>query len=393
MIRTEMKIKQAKKALFVAAGICAAAFLTMMAAWAATVPHSQEAAGAAGREIVELQSNERQLYPRLEAVAIRSIDRLSDGVGASLALESDRTGFSHFLYSINGEPFRKTDGGRLVISFVDKHTPDIQRTTTIIKAASADGGTSEDHYININYYPREHYAKAAQTAPGYVILQKTDIPFAQSRIADWIVDQASAEDIAFATSKWGPKLEGLATPLEKARRLAMLLLDDLQPHRGTPSDKMKAPPFEQYRRAVSGEDHVWCGNLAAIFVRACTSLGIPARAIGMNRTVSEGKAYNLMTAEGHSTTEIFAADLNKWVWIDLTFMMTGMELPGRGPIHMADLLRALNDPDQIGGLTALVYDPAQKTETRVSVLGGASRDALLNYFKNDQTFRYVRKTN
>ena len=393
MIMTEMKIRRAKRALSLATGTCATAFMTMTAAMAAAAPHSQEAVAAAGREIVELQSNERQLYPRLEAVAIRAIDRLPDGVGASLALESDRIGFSHFLYSTNGEPFRKMDGGRLVISFVDKHTPEIQRTTTIIKAASADGRTSEDHYININYYPRERYAESGQTAPGYVILQKTDIPFIQSRVADWIVDQATAEDIAFATSKWGPRLEGLATPVEKAKRLARLLLDDLQPHRGTPSDKMKAPPFEQYRRAVSGEDHVWCGNLAAIFVRACTALGIPARAIGMNRTVSEGKAYNLMTAEGHSTTEIFAADLNKWVWIDLTFLMTGMELPGRGPIQMADLVRALNDPDQIGGLTALVYDPANKAETRVSVHDCAGRDALLNYFKNDQTFRYVRKKN
>ena len=256
---------------------------------------------------------------------------------------------------------------------------------------SADGSTSEERFININYYPREHYAQGGQTAPGYVILQKTDIPFAQSRVADWIVDQPTAEDIAFAKSKWGSKLEDAATPVDKARRLARLLLDDLLPHRGTPSDKMKAPPFEQYRRAVSGEDHVWCGNLADIFVRACNSLGIPARAIRMNRTVSEGKAYNLMTAEGHSTTEIFAADLNKWVWIDLTFLMTGMELAGRGPVHMADLVRAVNDPDQIGGLTALVYDPAKKIDSRVSVPDCASLDALLNYFKNDQTFRYVRK--
>jgi hypothetical protein len=60
---------------------------------------------------------------------------------------------------------------------------------------------------------------------------------------------------------------------------------------------------------------------------------------------------------------------------------------------MADLVRAVNDPDQIGGLTALVYDPATKSDTRVSVPECASRDALLNYFKNDQTFRYVKKKN
>ena len=46
---------------------------------------------------------------------------------------------------------------------------------------------------------------------------------------------------------------------------------------------------------------------------------------------------------------------------------------------------------QIGKLTALVYDPAKKSDSRVSVPACASLDALLTYFKNDQTFRYTRK--
>ena len=58
---------------------------------------------------------------------------------------------------------------------------------------------------------------------------------------------------------------------------------------------------------------------------------------------------------------------------------------------MVDLVRAVNDPDQIGKLTALVYDPAKKSDTRVSVPECASLDALLTYVKNDQTFRYTRK--
>lgn len=383
MIKAAMKTSRARTALFAAAGILAAAVT------AAALPRPREGGGAAGAENVVLQSNERELYPRLEDVAVRSIERLPDGVGAVLSLESDKSGFSHFEYSTNGEPFRKADGGRLVIAF--KRSPDIQRTETVIRTVGADGGVSKDRFININYYPREHYAKAGQTAPGFVILQKTDIPFAQSRVADWIADRPTADDVGFATVKWGAKVKAAAGPLEKARRLAMLLLDDLQPRRGVPSDKMEAPPFEQYRRAVSGGDHVWCGNLADIFVRACNALGVPARAIRMSRTVSEGSDYNLKSAEGHATTEIFDADLNKWVWLDLTFLMTGMEIAGRGPIHMAELVRALNDPDQIGGLTAVVYDPAKKTETRVSVLECAGRDALLNYFKNDQTYVYARK--
>ncbi|HOI45546.1 MAG TPA: hypothetical protein PLX50_08035, partial [Candidatus Aminicenantes bacterium] len=219
MIKAAMKTSRARTALFAAAGILAAAVT------AAALPRPREGGGAAGAENVVLQSNERELYPRLEDVAVRSIERLPDGVGAVLSLESDKSGFSHFEYSTNGEPFRKADGGRLVIAF--KRSPDIQRTETIIRAVGADGGVSKDRFININYYPREHYAKAGQTAPGFVILQKTDIPFAQSRVADWIADRPTADDVGFATVKWGAKVKAAAGPLEKARRLAMLLLDDL----------------------------------------------------------------------------------------------------------------------------------------------------------------------
>jgi hypothetical protein len=319
------------------------------------------------------------------------MERLPSGVGIRLELVSDMKGFSHFLYSTNGAPFQEAAGGRLVIAFADKHTADVQTTTTVLRSVSISGQVSRDYRIGINYYPKELYAKAGQTAPGYVIVQRTDIPIASRRVEDWITDRPSPADVAFAAATWGKTIAGAASPLEKARRLARVLMDELNGHRGTPSDKMKAPPFEQYRRLMSGEDRGWCSNLADIFVHASNSLGIPARTIKLMRIWSKGAAFDLLMAEGHSTTEIFAADLNEWVWIDLTFMMTGMELPGQGPIHMAELVRALNDPEKIGGLTALVYDPGAKTEKRVSVLASPSLGSLLNYFKPDQTYTYSRR--
>jgi hypothetical protein len=351
---------------------------------------AQEYAAILGAVPIQLQSNERQLYPRLEDVAIRAMERLPSGIGIRLDLISDMKEFSRFLYSTNGAPFREATGGRLIIGFADKHTPDVQTTTTIVRSVSVSGQVSKDYRIGVNYYPRELYAKAGQTAPGYVIVQKTDIPLALSRVEDWIIDQPAA-DVAFAAATWGKTIVGAATPLEKARRLARALMDELNSHRGTPSDKMNVAPFDQYRRAMSGKDRVWCSNLADIFVHACNSLGIPARTIKLIRCWSKGTAYDLLMAEGHTTTEIFAADLNKWIWIDLTFMMMGMELPGQGPIHMAELVRALNDPDRVGGLAALVYDPGTKTEKRISVLDSPSLGSLLNYFKPDQTYTYWRR--
>ena len=98
-----------------------------------------------------------------------------------------------------------------------------------------------------------------------------------------------------------------------------------------------------------------------------------------------------MLAEGHSTTEIFDEALNRWVWIDLTFSMLGMDLAGYGPVNMVELQRDLNDPVLAKGLRAIVYDPKTRSEKTVPALESDSRNALFNYFKRDQIFRYTRR--
>jgi hypothetical protein len=341
-------------------------------------------------EPVELHSNEPELYPRLEDAAIRSMERLPSGVGLRLEFVSDTRNFSHFLHSMNKGAFERMEGGILLLEFKDNHSPDIQYATTVIRSVSATGAVSRDYRIDVNYYPRELYAKAGQTAPGYVIVKKSDIPIVSSRVSDWIVNRPSDEEIAFAVATFGKRIEGGIGSLEKARRLARAIMDDLNVHRGVPSDKMRTAAFEQYRRAMAGSDFVWCGNLADIFVHACVCFGIPARTISMMRSWSRGEAYDVLMAEGHATTEIFEEVLNRWVWIDLTFLMTGMELEGYGPIHMAELHRCLNDPDKITQLTATEYDPAKRVEHRVKVTLSSHLNDLQNFFKKDQAFTYRR---
>jgi hypothetical protein len=375
--------------------ICVArvAFLPLLTFLALSRPaliSAQESAPPAGSEIVELRSNEPELYPNFEDVAIRSMERHPSGVGLRLGFVSDTKDFSHFLYSTNRGPFQEMENGSLLLTFEDKHSPEVQYMTTVIRSVSRSGIVSKDYHIDVNYYPRELYAKAGQTAPGYVIVKKTDIPIVSSRVSDWVGSRPTAEDLEFARATFGKRIDAGGTSLEKARGLARALLDDLHPHRGVPSDKMKASPFEQYRRAMSGKDFVWCGNLADIFVHSCACFDIPARMIKMIRYWSKGEAYDLLMAEGHATTEVFDEALNRWIWIDLTFLMTGMELSGYGPIHMAELHRCLNDPDKIKGLTAIEYDPVTKTEKRVSVPASTTLDSLLNFFKKDQTFTYRR---
>jgi len=342
-------------------------------------------------KIVELQSNEAELYPGREDVAIESLERTPQGVGLSLTFRSDLKDFRYFLYAVNEGSRQKSESGILTIMYEDNHRPESQRRVLRILAADSAGNLSREYELSIGYYPKELYEKSGQKAPGYVILQKSDIPFVSSRVEDWIVDRPDEKEKEFAHKTWGPFVETSASPLEKAQALARALLDELNPHRGIPSDLMKATPFEQYRRAIGGLDHVWCGNLAEIFVRAANALGIPARMIEMHRIWSQGEKFELRTAEGHSTTEIFDETLNRWVWLDLTFSLLGMTLEGYGLIDMAELYRSLNDPDKIRLLSGLEYDTASKTEKKVSVPASDKKNSLLNYFKKDQTFRYTRR--
>ncbi len=342
---------------------------------------------------VELQSNESELYPQREDVAIESLERTPTSVGVSLKFRSDLEDFGYFLYSINGTATQKSESGAVTITFEDNHKPESQKAALHIHALSATEKTSKDYEMIIGYFPKELYEKSGQTAPGYVIVQKSDIPFVSSRVEDWIVDRPDEKDKEFAQKTWGLVVQDLASPREKAQALARSLLESLNPHRGIPSDQMKTTPFEQYRRAVAGLDHVWCGNLAEIFVRAANALGVPARMIEMHRIWSLGKNFELRTAEGHATTEIFDDQLNRWVWIDLTFSLLGMELEGYGPIQMAELHRSLNDQEKIKMLYGIEYDTASKTEKRVNVPASDKKSSLLNFFKKDQTFRYTKRIN
>jgi hypothetical protein len=360
---------------------------TLLGVQTAATPKSARAE----TETIVFSCNEPELYPRREAVSLQSLERLSDGIGTRLILRSDMAGFSSFESATGDAPFRPADGNAVVVQFVDNHQPDTQKTTTRIRAKDSSGRYSREYKININFYPKELYAASGLTAPNYVIVQESDIGLAVGRVEDWIVDRATAEDVQFARQTWGKLLADVPSPAEKARRLARAILEALIPHQGIPSDKMKTNPFEQYRRAASGQDHVWCENLSNIFVRACAAFDIPARQIGLYRPSSEEEGYSLMMAEGHTTVEVFDEAINRWVWLDLDFSVLGMELAGYGPVNLAEFRRYLNDPVLVKGLRVVIYDPKTHSEKAVPVLESEARHSLFNYFKPDQTLLYYRK--
>jgi len=345
---------------------------------------------------LELKPTYLNFYPDEEELTIGSINGLADGIGISLTLEPHVKGISHYLYRYNNGAWRKSEDERIELRFPDIHVPKPQHLTLEIKGVLKDGTETKTYKVTVGYYPSELYRKRGLTFPSWIIIQKSDLFLSRGEVKDWILDRPTAEEKSFAAKTWGNVISEAKTDFEAAKRLAKKIIEDLEPHRGIPSDEMrKLSPFEQYKRVISGKDRVWCGNIAAIFSYASNALGIPCRKIGMNHPLSLNSklAYRALIAEGHTTTEIFSRHMNHWVWIDPTLRVLGAYIGNVGPLSMIQFYMFLNDPGLKNEVRLIEYDPHAKVEKLTSLSESRVTDALLNYFKKDQIFRFYKADN
>jgi hypothetical protein len=340
----------------------------------------------------ELETNYWTLYPRNEALYLRDIERLPDGIGAVLTLHSTQD-LDHYEYAIDDGAYQQSRGPRIIVGFDRQEEPGILRSGVRIRAVTKDGERSRDYHVGLKYVPDEHYAASGRSSSGSLIVGDTDLLWANSSVDDWAAGPPTEPDADFAREQWGQVVDQDRTDLENAVSLARVLVDSLEEHRGTPSDKMdELPPFEQYQRAVAGADQVWCGNIADIFINACSALGIRARSIQMGHPIGtpdqETNDYRMWLAEGHRTTEVFCRNLNRWVWIDLTFRIMNASLGDEAPANTAEFHRYMNEPALFESLRITLYDPRTQSDKSELVSESKKRRSLQNYFKRDQRFQY-----
>ncbi len=355
------------------------------------------AAAPARVDTLMLTSNYWELYPRRADIALRTFKQLTDVPGVLLVLRTDVKDFSHYLYTVRrdtlpAEATQVNRDGEIAVRFEDREEARAQRIYTDIQVVSASGEESKPYTVEIGYYPKELYAAGGQTSPSWLVVQNTDLLLAGSSVDDYVMLEPTDKDRVYAQKRWGALVKDLKTDYEKSQAIARDLIRILRPHAGVPSDQMlNASGYEQLARAEKGIDHVWCSNYADIFTQACVSLGIPVRSINMQYFWSSVGDTHFEIAEGHRTTEIFDAGLNRWVWIDLTFGIQGAFYEGQDPLNMAELVRALNDGSRINALKVVAFDHEKGVETTVPVLESSQKKALLNYFRQDQQYRYTRK--
>jgi len=358
---------------------------------------AEEKTSASRTDTLSLQSNYWELYPRRADISLRTFRQLKDAPGIVLSLRTDVKDFSHYLYAFKrdslpaGSPLESRDG-EIAVRFEKRNEPKPQRIVTEIRAVSGSGEKTRPCAVEIGYYPKELYAAGGQTSPSWLVVQNTDLVLSGSSVDDWVLEAPTAEDRAYAQGRWGGRVKGYGTDYEKAQAVAKDLIRILRPHAGVPSDSMlNASGFEQLARVEAGKDHVWCSNYADIFTQACNALGIPVREVNMQYFWSSEGENHFEIAEGHRTTELFDRDLNRWVWIDLTFGILGARVGDQDPVNMWELVQALNDGGRIRGLKVVEYDHEKDAERAVPALESGQKKTLLNYFRQDQQYRYVRR--
>ncbi|HEY2955746.1 MAG TPA: hypothetical protein VGK89_10910 [Candidatus Eisenbacteria bacterium] len=373
--------------------------LALACALVAAVP-----AGAAGAEPstpieteeVLLRTNRFYIYPHEADICLSTYRPMTDEPGVILSLRSDVEGFSHYRYSFRrdslppGRPL-ESRSGEIQVRF-DGHNPRPQHVVTTLRAVSRSGRESKPFSIELGFYPKEYYAAAGQRSRGWLVVHTSDILLCGSSVTDWIVERPSEEDRAYARKRWSAVVKPFRTNYEKAQAVARALVAALRPHEGIPSDKMRhVPAFEQLERAESGRDRVWCGNYADIFSTACNALSIPVRKIDMQYVWPAESKVDFEIAEAHRTTEVFDRELNRWVWMDLTFGVWGARMgENHEPLNTVELVNALNDDLRRERLRIVEYDHVSGGEKVVRLMESERRKSLLKYFRRDQRYKFVR---
>lgn len=176
-------------------------------------------------------------------------------------------------------------------------------------------------YIDITLTPREAYAACGSTQHGWITVTDTNIPFKSGFSPDqWMPEITPSLSLAIR-GRVGVNLDG--GDHQKAVTIMRYVRGKLQDHLGTPSAAISAlSPLAQFDAAVKGDGRLQCNNLIDIFVTFCAAYGVIARRINLWQGGIWGPdtvkklGYNLLTAGGHTTAEIFDRDNNRWMQFD-----------------------------------------------------------------------------
>jgi hypothetical protein len=347
---------------------------------------------------VAANQNYWELYPREEPVGISHIDRLDEGVGLRFVLIGDGFALDHLEVAAEGEGEVWNEGKNLLVSWPKTVSLTPQRLRVTLTGFTAEGERSPEYFLNLQYNSNAQDAAAGRTAFSRITVRDSNLSIAYSRAADWIVNDPSEEDRAYAQERWGHLIEPGASRWEHTQAVTCSLIRDFATVRGTPSDVMNGlHPFRQYERLLAGEDRCWCANICEITCHALNSLDIPARLIRMRHTYHNaaegvpGRDFELLLAGGHTVVEVYDATSGQWMFFDPTAQRLGVRDAAGHYLNFFEVHLQVNQPHRAAGLTLDAYDAEADTLSVEKFADSPKRPNFTHYAKREQRFYYFRR--
>lgn len=171
-------------------------------------------------------------------------------------------------------------------------------------------------------------------------------------------------------------------PVGRVERLIRFVHEELDPHRGVPSEAMlrRHGPLEQLDRARRGLDAVHCANFTAVYTYFAALAGIPTREV----TVTGERGGVLLG--GHTFAESYLPERGGWAYVDVTFGLGLVQGPD-GRFLDALRLSRLHEAGTLGELTVAVL--GEDGALRREPYADHARFSRL-YLNRDATYLYHR---
>ncbi|HEX7847146.1 MAG TPA: transglutaminase domain-containing protein [Chitinophagaceae bacterium] len=225
------------------------------------------------------------------------------------------------------------------------------------------------------YIKRDHFAY--RLYPSYSSLYSPCQKDCKERWRQFAKDYPAGE--LEATIKMTDSLLSLhnRSSLEKILLIGNFLRSRFHLQEGSPSALLSsASPFGQFKLLSTNKDEkLWCGNYANMMAWFCRSQGISTRIVEI-----------IKPGDHHVINECYLPEKGKWMMVDLTHNLLGVENEKQEPLHVIGLLEKKSIASPF-----LAYRSVDDSITRYSFT--AQQFPGSNYFQKEFSLYYYKRIN
>ncbi len=339
-----------------------------------------------------------EFYPTAETIALADIEQLDEGVGLRFIFTTDDFDLQAIDFTTEGPIEVTAEDHALLVVFPKTVSVTPQFADVRFTGVSTTGDRSPEYFFKLLYVSNAQDASNGRTMFSRIGFRESNLKLAYSHIDEWIMENPTDEDRAYAREQWGHLMEGQSSAFPQARAIMRELIQTFEPYRGTPSDAMDGMhPFRQLERLQDGLDRCWCANMVEITSLAFNALNIPCRLVRMRHTYRNadpqrpGKEFEFMMVGGHTIAEIYDDSTKQWYYMDPSQRLIGVKDAAGEYLNYFELHLQVNQPHRNEGLVLEAVDPANGDVKPETWAESPRRPNLSHFARREQRFYYFRR--